>query len=276
MAVEFAKRARGDDPVISDAALLAMTENIYGHLPGLRARLAAEGIIGRTPETIPDVEHADVAIPEDLFASIVGFEDIKDILLRSLRSTKPVHQLLYGPPASAKTLFATELERMSDARYALGSSASKAGLRQMLMEDRPRILILDELDKGNRRDYSVLLSVMETGRLVDTHYNRHDEALLETRVFATANTLENIPEELLSRFGGGLRIQPYTPEEFLVVAERVLVIREGAPEESAKLIALSVLQQLRSRDVRDAIRVYRLAANIEDVPMVVGVLRSRR
>jgi len=221
-------------------------------------------------------EPTRIDLPDDLFEPIVGFDDIKEILRRSLTSQRPVHQLLHGPPASAKTLFALELERVGAARYTLGSSSSKAGLRQMLMEDQPNVLIIDELDKGNRRDHSVLLSVMETGILVESLYGRHDGVRLETRVFATANDKTVLPTELLSRFGEGLCIRAYTAEEFLTVASRVLMMREGAPEDIAKVIAIATLQHLRSRDVRDAVRVFRLAQTVEEVPRIVEILHNRR
>ncbi len=218
----------------------------------------------------------ELYIPDDLFDPIVGFDDIKEVLLRSLKSPRPVHQLLHGVPASAKTLFLLELERVGDARYTLGSSSTKAGLRQLLMEDQPQILLIDELDKGNRRDHSILLSVMETGLVVDGRYDRHLKVKLETRIFAGANSTEKLPQELLSRFGGGLRVDPYTPQEFLTVAERVLVSREHVDPGMARVVAKAVLTELHSRDVRDAIRVLRLAGGLEEVPRVVQTLRRRR
>lgn len=232
------------------------------------ARYAPEGY---TPKA-----HLPREIPEDLFDPIVGFDDIKEILRLSLASERPVHQFLWGPPASAKTLFMLELERMGDARYTLGSTTSRAGLRQLLMETQPRYLLVDELDKGRESDYAVLLSAMENGIMVDTHFDRHERVNLNMWVFAAGNSKDRIWPEILSRFGEGLRIAPYTPAEFLEVAERVLVMREGAPQDVAGTIAASTLQELRSRDVRDAIRVYRMARTLEHVPRIVEILRARR
>ena len=47
-----------------------------------------------------------------LFESIIGYEDIKKIFKMSLISDKPVHILLVGPPASAKTLFMLEFLKL--------------------------------------------------------------------------------------------------------------------------------------------------------------------
>ena len=54
-------------------------------------------------------EPFSLAMPDDLFGTVVGFDDIKEVLRRSLTSLRPVHQLLHGPPASAKTLFMQEM-----------------------------------------------------------------------------------------------------------------------------------------------------------------------
>jgi hypothetical protein len=40
-----------------------------------------------------------------LFNPIIGFDDIKEIFQLSIKADKPVHILLVGPPASAKSLF---------------------------------------------------------------------------------------------------------------------------------------------------------------------------
>ena len=41
----------------------------------------------------------------DPFDNIIGYEDIKKLFFLSFESQKPIHILLVGPPASAKTLF---------------------------------------------------------------------------------------------------------------------------------------------------------------------------
>ncbi len=52
---------------------------------------------------------------EELFSNIVGYEDIKKLFHLSLYSKeRPVHILLVGPPASAKTLFMLECMKLED------------------------------------------------------------------------------------------------------------------------------------------------------------------
>ena len=197
------------------------------------------------------------SLPEDIFQDIVGHEKIKKLLRAVVLAAKPVHVLLSGPPALAKSLFLLELERVlgSRAHWILGSAVSKAGLQEMLLEFRPYVLLIDELDKMDGRDQAALLSVMEGGRVSRTKVGRMADEKIECRVVAATNVLRKLSPELLSRFSRQ-EIRPYTSEEFKRVVEGVLQRREGLEES----LALSVSRKLdgRIQDVRDAIRVARL------------------
>ena len=46
---------------------------------------------------------------ERLFDDVIGFDDVKEIFQMSVGAYKPVHILLVGPPASAKSLFMSSL-----------------------------------------------------------------------------------------------------------------------------------------------------------------------
>ena len=93
-------------------------------------------------------EEEEIEIPEDLFSVIVGYEDLKEMFLRSLTSSKPTHILLWGSPSSAKTLFLQELARLKRSRYALGGSSTKAGIARFLIDYKPLFLLLDERAEG--------------------------------------------------------------------------------------------------------------------------------
>ena len=47
----------------------------------------------------------DRSIPGDLFGPIVGYEEAKELFYRVINAERPVHILMVGPPASAKTVF---------------------------------------------------------------------------------------------------------------------------------------------------------------------------
>ena len=57
------------------------------------------------------VQTPKLTLPEDLFDDIIGHEEVKELLCASLLAEKPVHVLLAGPPALAKTLFLWDIER---------------------------------------------------------------------------------------------------------------------------------------------------------------------
>ena len=89
-------------------------------------------------------EEEEIEIPSDIFSVIIGYDDLKEMFLRSLTSSKPTHILLWGPPASAKTLFLQELNRLPRSRYALGGSSTKAGIARYLIDYKPLFLLIDE------------------------------------------------------------------------------------------------------------------------------------
>ena len=211
-------------------------------------------------------EAGPVEVPADLFEAVVGYDDLKDAFRTALDSArKPVHILLVGPPASAKSLFLLQLERLPGAFMTLGGTTSKAGLAEVLLEAQPAYLLIDELDKMDRDDFSVLLSLCETGRVSVTKYRRRQAATLAaTRVFAAANADERIPREVLSRFLR-FRLRPYTRDEFVEVATRVTARDEGAPPELAAYIATRLAERLDRADLRDAIRLARMARSKEEV-----------
>ncbi len=108
-----------------------------------------------------------MTLPDDLFQDIIGHDDVKELLKAALLAEKPVHVLLAGPPALAKSLFLWDMEQSAreQAVWLVGSATSKAGLWDLVAEREPRILLIDELDKMNAIDTAALLSLMEGGRL---------------------------------------------------------------------------------------------------------------
>ena len=90
--------------------------------------------------------------PEALFESIVGFSDVKRLFQLSLSSEKPVHILLVGPPASAKTLFMVECMRLERSYFTLGSHSTKSCMIDYLFAKRPRYLIVDEIEHMPMKD----------------------------------------------------------------------------------------------------------------------------
>jgi len=201
------------------------------------------------------------SLPDDIFEDIIGHDEVKELLKASLLAEKPVHVLLAGPPALAKTLFLWNIERVGGEKaiWLIGSATSKAGLWDLVAERQPRILLIDELDKMNAADTAALISMMEGGRLVRAKRGRELDLTHLLWVVAATNRMYGLSPELLSRFAVR-KLVPYGPLEYQRVVKGVLVRRENVSLELAQDIA----QRLdgRSQDVRDAVRVARLAPQL--------------
>ena len=200
-------------------------------------------------------------MPDDIFEDIIGHNEVKDLLMASLMAEKPVHVLLLGPPALAKTLFLWDIERAAGERavWLVGSATSKAGLWDLVAEKQPKVLLIDELGTMNAADTAALLSIMEGGRLVRAKKGRELDTRVEIRVVAATNRLYGLSPELLSRFAVR-KIEAYSRLDYQTVVKGVLVHRENVEPELAEGIA----QRLngRSQDVRDSVRVARLAPQL--------------
>jgi len=238
----------------------------------LADREAVEEALRLTSIFMMDNSEKSAEIPLDLFDDVVGYEDVKQLFFKTLHGETEdrVHFMMIGPPASAKSLFLFCLERLSRAKYALGSRSSKAGLAEYLVSVQPRYLLIDEVDKMAVQDYAVLLSLCETGRITEVIHGKTREAQLDTTVFACGNRLKGIPPEVISRFQV-LHFHPYSETEFTEIVRHVLTRRQVTPD-LALYIAEKVFSELGYRDVRQALRVAKLAKTYTQVDSVIGTL----
>jgi len=207
-------------------------------------------------------------IPPDMFDFILGHDQIKDLLWKSINAERPVHILLVGPPATAKSMFMGELARLPFSRFALGGSTRKGGLEDYLLEFRPRYLIIDEIDKMDMRDMSVLLSLMESGIVARLKKRMREMEKMTTWVFGGANRDNNIWPELKSRFFT-VHLPEYSEADFIQVCRGILVGREGVDSSLANYIVKSIASH--TRDVREAVHLGRLCKTSEDVDKLVRI-----
>jgi Holliday junction DNA helicase RuvB len=195
-----------------------------------------------------------------LFDDIVGYEDVKDLFERVIKAERPVHLLLCGPPSSGKSLFMSSLTRLERSYYAVGTSSTKSGIFDFLFECRPRYFIIDELEKMNKKDQTSLLNLMESGILSELKHNQQRTTQLKTWVFASCNSTDKLIPPLLTRFRD-IHFKPYTEEEFVQIVANVLDREEGVDKDIALLIADGVYDRLKSTNVRECVRIARLAKN---------------
>lgn len=243
--------------------LEGLIEDVYesNSYHGYKLTLKARAWLTGASEQAPSQQEKSLEIPDDIFQDIIGHDEIKELLSACLVAERPVHVLLTGPPALAKSLFLWDIERIGGERalWLVGSAISKAGLWDMVAERQPEFLLVDELDKVNAPDTAALLSLMEGGRLVRAKKGRELNVKTALKVIAATNVLSRLSPELRSRFAIR-RLSAYARDEFRTVVKGVLVRREGIEPSVADEIA----QRLdgRSQDVRDAVRVARLVPRL--------------
>ena len=124
---------------------------------------------------------------------------------------------------------------------------------QVLEEEKPEIVLLDELDKLPRNFAEKLLGFLESGRVkVDQKNCQMDFELKGCKVFATANEINRLSKPLQSRFRK-LFLPRYTEEQFLDVSEKVL---SKTSRSIARYIGANVWKN--GGDIRDVISIGKL------------------
>lgn len=196
-------------------------------------------------------------IPDGLFDVIIGYEDVKELMLKSLKADMPLFRnfLLIGPPHSGKTTFLMELEGIPGAFFIAGESgATKIGIREVIANIKPLILCVDEVDKLKSIDRQILLSPADEYQR--TSVVKHGIARVEqlkTKIFAAANPPRTrFSLQFLDRFWV-LEFTPYTESEFLEVSKNVLVKRRGIDDDLAKQISAEIWKLTKS--IRDSLRI---------------------
>jgi Holliday junction DNA helicase RuvB len=187
------------------------------------------------------------------FDKIQGYDDLKQIVSRVLYAEDNYNLLFIGPPASSKTLFLQGiLEIRKDAVYFDGSNTTNRIL-DVLEEKRPKIILLDELDKMGKSWQNQLLNFMESGRVdVEQQRKQYHFEIKGAKVFATCNEIKRLSKPLQSRFRK-LFLPRYTEEQFLDVSEKVL------PKTSPSIVRYIAANVWKNGgDIRDVISIGKL------------------
>lgn len=213
---------------------------------------------------------------DKIFEDVIGHDDIKRVFRMALESNEPIHILLIGPPASAKTIFLEALmHKVGDkqAYFTIGGSSTKAGVVNMLFVKEPKYLMVDEIDKMSRSDQTSLLGLMETGELVETKVRKTRRIKLKTWVFATANTTAKLSRPLLTRFMV-FGLKPYTYEEFEEVTVHLLGKRYNVKRDLAIVIASAVWHKMGTPTIRQCVKVAKMTKKKEDVEWLIETMKK--
>ncbi|MFL6462541.1 MAG: AAA family ATPase, partial [Nitrososphaeraceae archaeon] len=187
------------------------------------------------------------------------------------------HTLLIGPPASAKSLFMLQMEKLVrySAYFTEGASTTKAGIQKYITENQHKeIIIIDEIDKMQMQHQEGLLTMMERGEFTSTKVRNTQTVTSNAVIFATSNSIERLSKPLLSRFTI-FEIPEYTYEEFETISVRII---KKLPQNAVIQIASSVWK-IGSRDIRDVLKIAKLCNTMdteEDIRRLISIHHKYR
>ena len=221
-------------------------------------------------------------IPDDLFDTIIDhtedgepIEDIinlKYLLKEAIKNhlkdpSVPNHILIVGDVATAKTMFLLEIARLKGTFPISGDmNIGKKGFIETILEIKPKIILIDEIQHLDAKTLAPLLSLAETGQIGEFTARRQEKITLQPMIIATThpvdyNKLSNKTrgQGILDRFVR-FDLDNYTDKQIRDLMKQVLVKRYNANEEIAEYIANKLVEK-GVKSIRSAIRVYGLARN---------------
>ena len=136
-----------------------------------------------------------------------------------------------------------------------------------------KFLLIDEIDKLNKKDQKVLLNVMETGILSDVKAKSSKSARkahMHLSIYATSNDTTNILIPLISRFIK-LNLPEYGLETFIEICQKLLSRKYDKDHETIQAIVRYVWEH--TRDVREAIAIAKIVDTSDEVNSIASTLR---
>lgn len=225
--------------------------------------------------------YADVSIPEnwdEFFTGgknpVIGLEAHTSRMMRALRVAigtdfeERHNTLLVGVPACGKSELMRRLKKMvgNDAVLEVDATSTTAkGLQEILAERSimPRVLLVEEIEKGSKELHEVLLSIMDTRgeiRKVTARGKIMQECRMVT--ICTANDMDKFRDSasgaIASRTDNVINFQPATRETmFTIVLNRMMNLGLATPK--ATQIVNKVLDYAEGTDMWDTRSLISLA-----------------
>lgn len=134
---------------------------------------------------------------------------------------------------------------------------------------------IDEIEKIGKYELSVLLTLMETGKLIVQKKTMSVNRIQNLTIFATCNNKYRLAPEILSRFLK-FHLQPYKYPEFVLITKNVATKKFKRTTEFGEAVANSVWNDMWSRDVRDCIKIMKLAKKEDDIIMIIEAIQQYR
>ena len=160
------------------------------------------------------------------------------------------------------------MDREKNCVYFDGSNSTNRML-DVLEEERPKIMCVDEIGKLPKQFQNKLLNLMENGLVkVDQKNLQLDFKLEGLKVFATSNNVSKLSKPLQSRFRR-LHLPRYTKEQFLNVAATVC---PKLSEDTAIMIAEKVYAS--KGDIRDVISISKLIRKYDGPEEIAEIMKT--
>jgi Holliday junction DNA helicase RuvB len=204
-----------------------------------------------------------------IFNDIVGYEDIKKLFSMAINANEPIHILIIGPPASAKTIFMKGLMTLSNSYFVDGSNMTKSGMIDYIFNKNVKYLLIDEIDKIPPKEQTVFLNLMETGIVSETKYNKTRKKEAKISVFATCNDSSKIIHPIRSRFLS-LILKAYIYDEFHKIVSHLLA-KNKLDQKIIDEIVYAVWYKIKSKNIRDCIKIARMTKSLDDVIFLVNI-----
>ncbi len=183
---------------------------------------------------------------------------------------------LFEDLADDETVFILELlDHFKDKAYFVdGTTASGMGIVDYLFDHTDlKFLLIDEIDKLNKKYQKVLLNVMETGILSDVKAKSSKSARqtqMHLSIYATSNDTSNILIPLLSRFIK-LHLPEYNLEIYTEICQKLLSRKYDKDHETIQATVQYVWEH--TRDVREAIAIGKIVDTPDEVNRIASTLR---
>jgi len=201
---------------------------------------------------------------KDIFDSVYGHEDIKELLKKIMHASAPVHILLAGPPGCGKTECCKAIaDYYPDTIWLEGDTVTVAGIiKQLTEKPQAKYIIYNEIADAKPAVRHALLEIMENGTVTKTNHEVAFKLHHPIWFIATTNVVSSLTKQFLNRLIVK-NIAPYTRELFVQVAI-FTAMRQGVSKEVAEHIAQLVLDKFGIAELRKCRDLARMGKTIAD------------
>jgi holliday junction DNA helicase RuvB len=209
-----------------------------------------------------------------IFSNIYGHDKFKLIFNNAIASNEAIHILLTGASGTSKTLFLEAInEKVANCSFITSNSTGAGIISHIFDNPNLEILCIDEIEKIPKAEIGVLLTLMESNRLVVTKKTMMCNREQKLRIFATCNDVNKLSIEMRSRFLK-FNLKDYSLDEFTMISINIVTSRFNKTQDFAQKLAQVVWYRLDSKDIRDVIKVARLARNESDIDMIIEAIQE--